>query len=183
MKEIILKYTALLILLLGTSCDAQDSVYSIDDINKLKIAYNQLTELEYKGKSIIISDSISSGNLEVFYRELYEKQNDKLNRDEFYSKIREQNKKFKVRDSFELKKALNNYNMKGDFVLFFSKIVEDILTINVYELDHSIPNKRKVELYNYPYSKLFFKSPKKVYFFKFDNQGGFETMEETVFWQ
>lgn len=183
MKEIILKYTVLLILFFSISCDAQDAVYSDDDITKLNIAYKEILKDKYTNENVIISDSISSGDLLVFQRKLFENQNNEFNSLKFYSEIREFNKNFKIRDSFDLKKKFNNYNKEGDYVFFFSKIIEGILTVNIYELDHSIPDRRKIELYNYPYSKLFFKSPKKVYFFKFDNQGGFETMEETVFWQ
>jgi len=183
MKNIVLIYLILLVFLLVISCDAQKSVYSNEDVSNLKIAYAELMEGKYKGESIIISDSISSGDLKVFQNKLFEKQKEKLVRKDFYYKIDSLNKLFKVRDSFSLKKTLNNGNKKGDYVFFFSKIVESILTVNVYELDHSIPDKRKIKTYNYPYSELFFKSPKKVYFFRFNKDESLETIEETVFWQ
>lgn len=187
MRKLIKRITVFLTILLTISCKGQESIYSSDDILRIKIGYNELIKKNYSEKLVIISDSISSGHLAPFYSRLYEVNSDTVEDEQnFYSDLRDFNKRFEIRDSFPLKKALKNYNEEGNYVFFFSKIIENVLMINVYELNKVPPftdrDKKFLKKHNYPYFDYFFKSPKKVYYFKFKNNEVFDFMEATFFW-
>lgn len=172
----------MLLLSFYSRCFAQKQTYSKPDVSRIKIAYNKLVDKQYDGKSVIISDSLSSRGIVWYANELFKKEEDQSYKNElkFKEQFKEFEKKFVVRDSFPLKKTLENFNERGDYVFFFSKLIENVLLIKVTLINHDLADVLKTNENNYPYLEYFSKNPTKYYYFTFDENDNFEMIEVIV---